>query len=303
MKPIPYIDRVTKKIAHEKVYGGKAVAFLYGGSFLGNLLKSLFSKNSFVSSFMGYFHKLPSSKKRVAPFIAEYEVDASEFLLSPDAYSSFNDFFIRELKPEARPIDSSDAVIPADARYWFYDQVGENSDFLIKGERLNRADLLGDAEKAKLFENGSVAIARLCPTDYHRFHFPFDCIPNEPRLINGPLFSVNPVAIKQNVAHLTENKRKVTFLESELFGLTAYIEIGATSVGTIQETFTPHKKALKGQEKGYFEFGGSALAILFQPGAIAFSQDLLDATKQGYEIRCLMGQKMGLSRLAKEKYT
>lgn len=301
MKPIPYIDRVTKKIAFEKVYGGKALAFFYGGSWIGNLLKSLFSKNSFMSSFMGYCHKLPSSKRRIAPFIAEYEVDADEFLLPPEAFSSFNDFFIRELKPEARPIDSSDAVIPADARYWFYDQVGENSDFLIKGERLNREDLLGDAEKAKLFENGSVAIARLCPSDYHRFHFPFDCTPSAPLLINGPLFSVNPVAIKKNVAHLTQNKRKVTFLESDLFGTTAYIEIGATSVGTIRETFTPHQKAAKGQEKGYFEFGGSALIILFQPDTIAFSQDLLDSTKQGYEIRCLMGQKMGLSRLSKEK--
>ncbi len=301
MKPIPYIDRTTKKICLEKVYGGKAVAFLYGGSWLGNLLKSLFSKNAFMSSFMGYFHKQPSSKKRIAPFIAEYDVDAEEFLLSPEDFKSFNDFFIRQLKPEARPIDSSDAIIPADARYWFYDQVEKNSDFLIKGERLNRQDLLGDTEKAKLFENGSVAIARLCPSDYHRFHFPFDCIPSAPHLINGPLFSVNPMAIKQNVAHLTQNKRKVTYLESELFGQVAYIEIGATSVGTIQETFIPNVKALKGQEKGYFEFGGSALIILFQPNSISFSQDLLDATKQGYEIRCLMGQKMGLSRLSKEK--
>ena len=303
MKPIPYIDRTTNTIAQEKVYGGKAVAFLYGGSWLGNLLKSLFSKNSFISSLMGYYNKLPSSKKRIAPFIADYDVNPDEFLLSVDDYGSFNDFFIRELKRETRPIDASDAVIPADARYWFYDQVDADTDFLIKGERLNRNDLLGDPEKAKLFEGGSVAIARLCPSDYHRFHFPFDCIPSKAHLINGPLFSVNPVAIKQNVAHLLENKRKITLLESELFGTTAYIEIGATSVGTIQETFTPLKKAEKGQEKGYFEFGGSALIILFQPGSIAFSQDLLDATKQGYEIRCLMGQKMGLSRLAKEKYT
>ena len=301
MKPIPYIDRTTKKLAYEKVYGGKALAFFYGGSFLGNLLKSLFSKNSFMSSLMGFIHKLPSSKKRIAPFITDYDVNPDEFKVNPDAFTSFNDFFIRELKPEARPIDTSDAIIPADARYWFYDEVDSMSDFLIKGERLNRKELIGDEKKAQLFENGSVAVARLCPSDYHRFHFPFDCTPSAPHLINGPLFSVNPIAIKQNVAHLTQNKRKVTFLESDLFGQVAYVEIGATSVGTIKETFTPNKKAKKGEEKGYFEFGGSALIILFQPGSIAFSEDLLDATKQGYEIRCLMGQKMGLSLLSKEK--
>lgn len=297
MKPIPYIDRISGQIAYEKVYGGKTVAYLYSGSLLANFFKNLISKNSVISSLLGFWHKRSWTKKNIIPFIKEFDVDPKEFVLAPKEFTSFNDFFIRKLKPESRPIEKASAVIPADARYWFYDQVDKDSDFLVKGERLNLVKLLGDSEKAKLFEGGSVAIARLCPSDYHRFHFPVDCIPHTPQLINGSLFSVNPLSIKQNISHLTENKRKVTFLDSSEFGLIAYIEIGATSVGTICETFCAHEPASKGSEKGYFEFGGSALILLFQPNTIEFSSDLLQATAKGYEIRCLMGQKMGLVKI------
>lgn len=294
MKPIPFIDRITRKMTYEKVYGGKAVCFLYNGSKIGSLLRNFLSKNSFISALLGFWHKQKWTKRNILPFIKEYEVNQEEFL-EPDSFNSFNDFFIRKLKNEARPIASSDAVIPADARYWFYDKVTKETDFIIKGERLNREKLLG--KESKSFEDGPVAIARLCPSDYHRFHFPVDCIPGKATLINGPLFSVNPLSIKQNLRHLTENKRVVTFLETTVFGRIAFIEIGATSVGTIKETYTPYKPALKGMEKGYFEFGGSALILLFEPETIVLSEDLLEATQKGYEIRCLMGQKMGVVKI------
>lgn len=294
MKPIPYIDRVSGKIAYEKVYAGKALEYLYNGSFLSNALKKAISQNYVVSSLVGLWHKQKWTQGKIAPFIKEHEVDSNEFLDPIESFTSFNDFFIRKLKTEARPIASTDAVIPADARYWFYAKQDSSADFLVKGNRLNRKELLGCKESALKFEDGAVIVARLCPSDYHRFHFPIDCIPGEAKLINGPLFSVNPLSIKQNIRHLLENKRKVTFLNSPKFGSVAYIEIGATSVGSIQETYIPNQPALKGQEKGYFEFGGSALILLFQPHTISFSEDLLHATQSGYEIRCLMGQKMGL---------
>ena len=297
MKPIPYYDRQTGKLAYEKVFGGKTLAFLYGGSRLGNFFKNCISKNSFASSFMGFWYNLSLTKRNILPFIEKYAVDPKEFLLKSEDFVSFNDFFTRKLKPEARPIASSDAVIPADARYWFYENMTDNTDFLVKGERLNQNILIANDALAKEFEGGAALIARLCPSDYHRFHFPVDCIPGEPKLINGPLFSVNPIAIQQNIRYLTENKRILTILKSPLFGKIAYIEIGATSVGSIKETYTPNVPVLKGSEKGYFEFGGSSLILLFQKNAISFSPDLVQATKNGYEIRCLMGQKMGLAKI------
>lgn len=299
MIPIPYIDRNTGHIAYEKVYGGKELKFLYGHSIFSRLLGTplchLISNPHWISALYGFWQKLPITKSKILPFIKEYEVDPSEFLEPVSSFQSFNDFFIRKLKPHARPIAKNPdvAVLPADARYWFFENIELATPFSVKGKPFNLEQLLGNAEEAKRYEQGSLVMARLCPSDYHRFHFPCDGIPSKPHLINGPLYSVNPIALKQNIKILSENKRMVTFIESEGFGKVAYIDVGATFVGSIHQTFKPHVYQEKGSEKGYFEFGGSSLILLFEKGKIRFSEDLLQASQKGLEIRCLMGQVMG----------
>jgi phosphatidylserine decarboxylase len=294
MKPIFYIDRESDKIQEEKVYAGALLAFLYANHWIQCFLRNMIARTYFVSALVGWWYRQPWTASSIAPFIKNYSIDPTEFLDPIASFRSFNDFFIRRLDPKARPIDPADAVIPADARYWFYESIHADAELMVKGKSLNLTCFLGNASAAKRFEGGSLVMARLCPSDYHRFHFPVDCVPYAPQLLNGPLFSVNPIAVKQNLAYLTENKRKLTYLESDLFGEMAYVEIGATTVGSIVETFIPHQFTPKGSEKGYFEFGGSALILLFQPNTIAFSPELLKATRQGMEIRCLVGQKMGL---------
>ena len=137
-----------------------------------------------------------------------------------------------------------------------------------------------------------MVMGRLCPSDYHRFHFPCDCTPGPARLINGWLFSVNPWAVRRNVHIFTQNKRAVTELDSKPFGKVLMVEIGATSVGSIQQTYTPGIPQLKGAEKGYFEFGASSLILLFPPGSLTLAPDLLSISPH-LEIRCLMGQELG----------
>ncbi|MGE4169074.1 MAG: phosphatidylserine decarboxylase [Candidatus Babeliales bacterium] len=152
-----------------------------------------------------------------------------------------------------------------------------------------------NASLAQEFQGGSMVLARLCPSDYHRFHFPCDCLPGPTKLINGWLYSVNPLAVKRNIHSLTQNKRTLCELRTPLFGRVLYMEIGATNVGSIQETYTPNQWQTKGAEKGYFEFGGSALILLFAKNTIQFDSDLLAATENKLEIRCLLGQSMGKS--------
>jgi phosphatidylserine decarboxylase len=77
----------------------------------------------------------------------------------------------------------------------------------------------------------------------------------------GRLFSVNPVALRKCLSILWENKRAVTELDTEAFGTVLCVEVGATCVGTIHQTYTPNQKVGKGSEKGYFSFGGSCLVI------------------------------------------
>ena len=299
MEPIRYINRVTGQEEIEKVYGGGALKLMYGNScaskLIGNPLARLISRTAIVSKVVGWYQELSLTKKSILPFIESYGIDASEFKDPIGSFSCFNDFFIRKLKLSARPViqDEKSAAIPADARYLFYENISKSCGFLVKGEKFDLAKLLDGKADASRYANGSMAIARLCPTDYHRFHFPIDCVPETAELINGFLYSVNPIALRKNIHIFSENKRNVCRLQSDLFGEVLFLEIGATNVGSIHQTYQPGIFQKKGAEKGYFSFGGSSLILLFEPGKIQFDKDLLEATKQRIEIRCLMGQSMG----------
>lgn len=300
MESLVYIDRLTGKKETEKVYGGAALKFIYGddwvSTLLGTPLLHALIRNPIFSKCYGFWQKTKLSKRKIIPFIEHFGVDASEFQEAVASYQSFNDFFIRKLKISCRPIAPGHdaAVMPADGRYRFYPHIANSDGFLVKGEKFDLKSLLDDRVLANRYENGSMVMARLCPTDYHRFHFPCDCIPGESRWINGWLYSVNPIALKKDIHIFSRNKRRVCELETSQFGKVLYVEIGATSVGSIIETYTPFKPYLKGEEKGYFSFGASSLLILFEPSRMEFDPDLLTMSKASdLEIRCLMGQSLG----------
>ncbi len=299
MADIYYIDRVTKRKEREEVYGRIFIELMYGDGWKARLCSALFlrltARCAFFSRLYGRMQKSSLSRHKVLPFIQKFQVDETEFLEPSSSFASFNDFFIRKLKPAARPIalGKDVAVLPADGRYLVYPNLAEIDGFLVKNQRFCLEKLLRSKELAEKYAHGSMVIARLCPTDYHRFHFPADGLPEVAQEIEGPLFSVNPLALKKNIHIMSENKRMITPLHTEQFGTILFIEVGATYVGTIHQTFTPHKACAKGDEKGYFSFGGSSLILLFEPSRIQFDQDLLDASHQKIEIRGLMGQSLG----------
>jgi len=291
---VQYIDRKNGAVCREKVYGAKALGILYGDSFLTKIFSytilPILAHFPFFSNAYGFFQKTAFSRSKIIPFIKAYEIDSSEF--QTQNFSSFNDFFIRKLKPSCRPIDANPdrIVMPADGRYLVYPKFDR---FFVKGQEFSLDTFLQDSTLEKRYEQGSMVIARLCPVDYHRFHFPCDGKPSAHRLINGPLYSVNPIALKKRIAILSQNKRMITEIETEHFGKIAYVEIGATSVGTIRQTFPPGQSVRKGQEKGYFEFGGSCLVLLFEPNKIEFDADVVSNTCKGFETLCLMGSSLG----------
>ncbi len=297
---IHYINRLTGKVEKEEVYYEGGIRFLYGKSFISRTLGRIFlhglAKWPLTSWVFGKLQQRKASKKKIVPFINLYNVDTSEFLEPVASFPSFNAFFIRKLKPSARPLAEGEkqAIIPADARYYFYETIDERFPFSVKGQNFTLKTLLQDDEKAAKYSGGTLIVARLCPTDCHRFYFPCDSVPGTTKCINGKLFSVNPIAIKDNPWIYCVNRRCVTYLDSNQFGTIAYLEIGATSVGSIIQTFTPHTLQKKGAEKGYFSFG-SALLILFEKGRIRLDADLVAATKQGLEMRALIGQSLGVA--------
>lgn len=234
------------------------------------------------------------SRSRVAPFIARYGVDEGEFAQPADAFESFNEFFSRDLKASARPICDlpGSVVFPADGRHLGFSDVGATNRFYAKGQLLNLAALLGSDELARRYERGSLVISRLCPVDYHRFHFPCSGTCGEPKLVNGMLYSVSPIALRRNLDYLTQNKRVITHVDSSECGRVVLIEIGATCVGTIVQT-SCGGPVIKGQEKGYFRFGGSCVISLFEPRKVRLAEDLIMNSRDGREIYARMGDHLG----------
>lgn len=292
---IPYIDRETKNVAYEPVWGGACLKALYhkkrGFLWLQKLAVHLLSI-PFVSSLWGAFHDLTLSRRRIRPFCEEFHIDTKECELSLDRFTSFNHFFIRTLKKESRPRNEEpgSVIIPADARYSFFENVGKDTSCIIKGIEWNLEKLLGSLDLAKKFHGGTLILARLCPLDCHRFYFPFSGHALKTRLIKGPLFSVNPIATKERPWIFWTNKRTVTLIQMSGGHSYAMVEIGATNCGSIHQTFVPGQVE-KGQEKGYFKLGGSSIALLFEPHTLCLEADL--QTDSDLEIYCKIGQKLG----------
>jgi phosphatidylserine decarboxylase len=237
------------------------------------------------------------SALQVIPFIARYGLDVDEFAKSAFDYRTFNEFFYRALKPAARPVAPGDrvAVFPADGRHLAFPDVDAAAGFYVKGEKFTLAQLLGDGGLAEKFAGGAMLISRLCPVDYHRFHFPVAGVPGDPRLINGWLYSVSPVALRRNIGYLVANKREITLTDSPAFGAVAMIEVGATNVGSIRQTFLPGRAVEKGAEKGLFAFGGSCVITLFGRGRIRFDEDVVTQSGANVETYARMGDRLGVA--------
>jgi phosphatidylserine decarboxylase len=298
-KRIFYFDREKQSIEEEYVLGLSWILLLYPSSPFFYWLSKTFLlpvlRLSFISHFYGFLQRLPSSRKKIRPFVESQNIESKDFVKSLEDFTSFDDFFTRKLKSSARPVaqEKEVAVAVADGRYLAYPQITSDLKLEIKNQHLNIKELLNDADLAEEYKEGSLVIARLCPLDYHRFHFPFDCEVSSPKLINGHLLSVNPIALAKNVHIFSENKRYLTKLQSPLFQDVIFLEIGATNVGSVHHSSTTQSSYKKGEEKGFFSFGGSCIILLFKKDSIKLDDDLVKSTLQGTEVLCKMGQTIG----------
>jgi phosphatidylserine decarboxylase len=153
---------------------------------------------------------------------------------------------------------------------------------------------LGSPDLAHEYQNGAYIIVRLCPADYHRFHFPVAGTAHSAQLIPGKYYSVSPIALEKLARVYCQNKRMLTQIDSDHFGKVLMLEVGATFVGGMEQTFTPEQRVEKGEEKGYFKFGGSTVILFFQEGMIEIDGDLLKNTERGLETAVKMGMRIGV---------
>ena len=292
VEPITFYNRHTDSIETEQVYGESFLKWAYGNP-LGKIALHAFVKRPFFSAWYGRRMDHPKTKEKVAPFIDDYQMDVDDFLDTPESYPHFNAFFYRKLKPSARPIAETDLVFPADGRHLGFENAEDIAGAFIKGQKWDLRALIDDDALYQQFKGGSLVLSRLCPVDYHRFHFPCAGTPGETRVINGPLFSVSPIALRQNLGYMWENKRTCTVLDTPDLGKVLILEIGATCVGSILQTYQANQAIAKGDEKGYFAFGGSSTITIFQPAKIQLSSDLLEHSANCQELYARMGDTMG----------
>lgn len=295
--PIIVKNRHTGATEVERVYGENWLKRIYGNP-LGSIALHTLVKRALFSQIYGWAMDRPSSRQRIEPFVQQYGLNVSEFA-NPDlkSYATFNEFFYRKLKSNARPIDTREtmAVLPADGRHLGFQKIASTNGVFAKGQKFDLPALLGSRELGERYAQGSIVCSRLCPVDYHRFHFPVAGIPQAPVALSGSLYSVNPLALRRNLSYLWENKRQRVSIETPNFGLVTMVSIGATNVGSIVETYQSGKPVNKGDEKGYFRFGGSFIATLFEPGRIRIAEDLLTAGESNQELYAQMGSPLGQS--------
>lgn len=234
----------------------------------------------------------PASVSRIQGFVDQLSIDMSESRKAIDEFTSFNDFFYRELLPEARPIEEG-FISPGDGRLLAFEQVSEVHEFFVKGRQFTLPEFLGDQDLADNYQNASLLILRLAPNDYHRFHFPWAGTPSVIKKIKGSYYSVSPYALARNFTRVfCENKRELCFLQTKEKGEVLLIPIGATMVGGIVETYVPEKEVEKGAEMGYFKFGGSTVVVLVDSDKVQIDPDILENTRNKMETYVKMGEQI-----------
>lgn len=284
----------TQKIEIEDVCQEKFLEFLYTNKIGSFLLWTVF-KRKFFSALTGLWADLPISKATAKKFIKEHNIAISDFKKSPNEFKNFNDFFTREIKPEIRPISTGakDVLFPADARNLAIQNITTNDVFFAKNQKFNLETFFDDKELAKRFENGSMLISRLCPLDYHRFHYPVSGKLVARKKIGGYLYSVNPIALKKNLNYICENKRVVNLIELENGKMCAIVQIGATNVGSIVNFDKVEEDVTRGNQMGMFKFGGSCVITIFEKDLVKFDEAIINLSKESIEYLSQVNSKVG----------
>ncbi len=292
-EPVRYRNRCTGALETEQIPSEAVLRWLYH-SFSGACCRVGLCRLGLGSRLIGWSQSRSASRGRIAAFAQAFGIDPSEAELPLERYPSFNAFFSRRLRPDARPFDPDPGTLcsPADGKVLVFPQVQPPAAVPVKGAAVEPTALLGGADDAAPFVGGACLVVRLAPPDYHRFHFPAAGTAGPSRRVRGQYHSVNPIALARVPGVLARNVRTVTRLDLDGFGPVAYVEVGALAVGSIVQTSHPGP-VRRGQEKGYFQFGGSTLVLLFRAGSVVFDDDLVRDSAQGLENQVRAGARLG----------
>ncbi|KAI8889928.1 hypothetical protein K501DRAFT_237507 [Backusella circina FSU 941] len=285
---MPIYTRVGMHLLFSGYYQEKVV-----GS---SVMHSLFLKETLRQ---GTYFTQPESVKQIPSFVQHYSIDMSEYVVQNlNEYENFNQFFTRAILPEKRPVHAVDdmnvIVSSADCRLSVFSSVDKATSLWIKGKNFTIPNLLQNQELAEELEGGSIAVFRLAPQDYHRFHIPAEGHITSISSIDGTYYTVNPCTVNEELDVFTENKRSVAKINTDHGFNYALVSIGALLVGSIVLTNAKEDTRLKkGEEMGYFQYGGSTVIAVFPKDTVEWDQDLLNNSNQSLETLVQVGDRIG----------
>lgn len=280
----------TREGALVSVYDGQGrmLRFLYEKP-LGQQLLKLLIRPGF-SKAAGWLLSTGISRPAIGPFVRKNGIAMEEYI--PQRYASFDAFFSRKIRPEARPVDMDEAhlIAPADGKLTAV-ELEKTGIFQVKGVRYTLESLLRDGRLAERYQGGTLLIFRLSVDDYHRYCHVASGFLSETVRLSGVYHTVSPQGTAQ-VPVYRENTREYATLTTENFGTVLVMEVGALLVGRIVNT-PGGKPVRRGEEKGYFRFGGSSVLVLLEPGRVRLDEDIVRNSAAGEETIVKMGERIG----------
>lgn len=296
---IQVFDRQRKELFTEQVFGDALIQSCYTDKGMMRRMVRFPGVQRWLSRAVGVSQDSRLSKKLIPGFIDRYAIPMREYITPEGGFRSFNDFFIREFKEKLRPFpqDPLQMGSPAEGRLTVFPITDQGIQLTIKGTPAPLERLVGSPVIASQYIGGHAFVFRLCPVDYHRFHFPDDGRAGPSTPLGHELHSVNPVAQVKFPDVFLRNERQICLFESRNFGQLVLLEVGALCVGRIIQTYAPGAKIGRGQPKGYFAFGGSTTILLAAKDRLHPDPDLLEKTTQGIECLVRLGETIARAGL------
>lgn len=262
---------------------------IYGHALTRMLLRPFLSPA--VSDICGKFLSTRLSRRIVPSFVKKNHIDLG--IYERQEFDSYNAFFTRKIKAEQRPINDQKNVLisPSDGKVTAY-PITQKGRFWIKHTQYTAAQLLKDERLAERYMGGWIYVIRLTVDDYHRYCYVSDGRKSRQRKIRGVLHTVNPVANDYYPIYKM-NSREYCLLKTKELGTILLMEVGALMVGKISNHEEDSAQVKRGDEKGMFEFGGSTIVVMTEPGMAEPDKDIIQNTKAQAETLVKMGEPIG----------
>ena len=262
---------------------------IYGHALTRMLLRPFLSPA--VSDICGKFLSTRLSRRIIPSFVKKNHIDLD--IYERQEFDSYNAFFTRKIKAEQRPVNDQKNVLisPSDGKVTAY-PITQKGRFWIKHTLYTAAQLLKDERLAERYMGGWIYVIRLTVDDYHRYCYVADGRKSRQRKIRGVLHTVNPVANDYYPIYKM-NSREYCLLKTKELGTILLMEVGALMVGKINNHEEDSAQVKRGDEKGMFEFGGSTIVVMTEPGMTEPDKDIIQNTKVQAETLIKMGEPIG----------